>query len=134
MPCFDIYSGRSYERPRASIAAEHYRYLCSKLDVVIPPWAKEWGHDQYDYDGGIDPTAELCALVKTLTDGQREKIVYNAHSSKARGLADWVEEHDKEDVIRLKREEEAARKEGLIDSAMAKLTPDERRAVKEMQG
>lgn len=48
----------------------------------------------------VDATAKLCSLLKSLTENEREALVYNAHSRISRDLANWWEDHQDLDAKR----------------------------------
>lgn len=69
---------------------------------------------------------ELCSVLRNMSEDKKNKIIYDGRNPKARDLADWWDRHQKADLA---REEKEAKKEALIESARAKLTPDEIEAI-----
>lgn len=50
----------------------------------------------------IDYTLHLCALIRDLTETERDQLVYNARDPLSRRLADWWEEHKQVDDKRIR--------------------------------
>lgn len=86
-------------------------------------------NDSDDIYCAVDYTGQLCALLKSLSLDQVDNIVYNGKSRNSRDLANWWEEHQANDARRVDAEKAAAKKQALVDSAMSKLTPAERKAL-----
>lgn len=129
MPCRSDYMERSSGEHYAKRTAENLVYAKRAMGEKVHPRSKlaEQANDYYGH--GPDRAPELCALIKTMTAEQLERIVYDGRNPKARQLADWWDKHQKADRRR-EREEAAKRKqERLRAEARAKLTPEERAAL-----
>ena len=107
MPCSD--SGRYDSGPnkRAERTIEVARHICyvakcqgKKVKLLHIRVSKSSPYDQ-NIDIHLDSlTAELCGKIRSMSEREREEIVFNGHSREARALADWWEDHEKFDKER----------------------------------
>lgn len=78
--------------------------------------------------------AALCAVLTVLeADGLEkalDKLDYVEGGFTREWLEQWWAEHKEEDRLRREREATAAQREALREAAIAKLTPEEREALK----
>lgn len=74
-------------------------------------------------------TDRLCKLCDTMPEPLKSKVIYDGRNPGARKLADWWDEHQKEDKLRKDKEATAARRAAIKAAAMAKLTPEEREVL-----
>lgn len=77
-----------------------------------------------------DYVPELCTAIKGLSEEDLDRIVYNARDPVSRKLADWWETHQAADRAREAREATDLHQAALRESALAKLTPEEKAALK----
>ena len=102
-------------------------YLKKQIGGEVEPWMHQEAEASYPTDERS--VTELYATLKALNSQQREDIVYNARDKTARNLADWWEEHQVADRAREERELIEKESELLREQGLAKLTPEERRAL-----
>lgn len=117
---------------------EAYNQRTAKLYLYVSDWVGSTTADirkhADDYYCQRDYTKELCAALRALKKIDRskfERVVYNARSKTSRDLADWWEEHKLADRKRLSDEAAERSRKRLIKSALDKLTPAERKALRE---
>lgn len=72
-----------------------------------------------------DYVPELCAAIRSLTEEEQARIVYDGRNPEARRLADWWDEHQEADRKRLERQYRQNQRNELRKKALAKLTPEE---------
>ena len=107
--------------------AKLYAYVLRRTGRPVP---KEIDEDAESAYGGGDYVAELCALLRSLPIGDVNAIVYGRPKEKlCRELADWWKEHQQADAERELKEEKWRETQRLVESAMSKLTPEEREAL-----
>ena len=76
-------------------------------------------------------TAYLCRILgEELSPEEMDRLVYNGRDPAARALADWWDRHQSVDADRIAKETEDRKNAELRSSAMSKLTPEERKALK----
>jgi hypothetical protein len=85
--------------------------------------------DAQNYYGGADYTRDLCEILRSLSESDVDKIVYNARNAMARKLADWWEEHQEADRKREAKEAEEAKKEAIRKEALATLSDEAKDAL-----
>ena len=78
------------------------RYVFQKLEIVIPTDIHRDANNLYC---NRDHTEALCFTLNNLSEIQIERIVYNARDKQARKLADWWEDHQAIDELRIKQEQ-----------------------------
>ena len=71
----------------------------------------------------------LCGLCKNMTQQEQSLIIYDGRNAQARDLADWWEEHQKADNVRIAKEAQEKAQALLAKQAKAKLTPAEFKAL-----
>ena len=127
MPCSsDGYEQTGWEKERQR-AAKLLIWLQRKLGVEVDPYIIKLSETYWcDDDEGI---VQLCGTLKRMSEDQINTIVYNARDKNARALADWWEEHQEIDAKRDQKEAEEDRKKKLRESALKKLTKEERKAL-----
>jgi hypothetical protein len=76
-----------------------------------------------------DYVAELCTAIRSLTEEEQARIVYDGRNSEARRLADWWDKHEEADRNRLEEEHRQNMRDELRNKALAKLTPEEIEAL-----
>ena len=135
MPCDSSYLDPTARELELHRAATLLLFVAEQQANGQPDNIAEWLRravarpaNQWD-SANPDPVPLLCATIKHLSPWQREYIVYNAHSSLSRDLADWVEAHEAADREREARETKALEQTRLKVQALQKLTPEEREAL-----
>lgn len=128
MPCESAYLA-PWEK-ELQRAAKLYAYALKALNQPVSPVVNKVADDIYGW-GGANFVPALCALVKGMSDEEREAIVYNPHNRDSRDLANWWEEHQEADRAREKQEAFLKKQQELRDSALSKLSSEERQALKD---
>ena len=128
MPCAGPDEPSDKEQNRVD-AAKLLVYVYGRMNWRVTLWLQNRAEDMY---GGGDDQAimELCKVLESMSPGQLAAIVYDSHNRTARKLADWWEDHLETDERRIRREREARAKTSLLETARAKLTPAEWKALK----
>ncbi len=79
---------------------------------------------------GVDAlTYQLCAILESMSEKDKDRLVYNGRDPAARALADWWSHHQKADAARLEREEREAELIATRKEAMGKLSAKEKKAL-----
>ena len=76
-----------------------------------------------------DYVPELCDAIRSLTEEEQARIVYDGRNPDARRLADWWDKHQEADRKRLEEEYRQRQRDELRKQALAKLTPEEVEAL-----
>lgn len=76
-----------------------------------------------------DYVPELCDAIRSLTEEEQARIVYDGRNPDARRLADWWDKHQEADRKRLEEEYRQRQRDELRKKALAKLTPEEVEAL-----
>lgn len=99
----------------------HIRWLENKLNVTIAQT-----HNLSLTQKNLDYlTDALCSTLQVMSEEQKDSTIYNGRDPYARMVADWWDQHQELDRLRLSHEAEEERQNQLIESARAKLTEDE---------
>ncbi|MES3005284.1 MAG: hypothetical protein V4690_04270 [Patescibacteria group bacterium] len=128
MPCRSDYLEPTTREQELQRAAKLLVYVRRKMGIEPEDWALSQSGNIYANDDRA--VIELCAALTSMTSDVLETIVYNPHDAESRDLADWWEVHQAADAEREKREAEQAQDEETKKSALAKLSPAERKALK----
>lgn len=131
MPC------QSYEYPtpseydkNISETVKNLIFAKNQLGIITSDsLVKAYAKSYFDKTEGDKWTKELCKLLTGLTKKKREELVYNPKSAKSRRLADWWEEHQRQDKERKKEELQKAKEDAEIKAALSKLTAREKRLL-----
>lgn len=132
MPCDSSYMERSGREKALHRTAQLYVYVLKLLGKPVPERVQHGAKDYYGHDKQgkeVDCVADLCKTINEMSPESRDKIIYNARDKMARKLADWWEEHQEADRQREARVRAKAAKRKLKNSALSKLTPEEREAL-----
>jgi hypothetical protein len=108
-------------------------YILEMFDQHIEDWITEGAkEDEYCWypeylDEATRMTCEWCK--HAIETGQEDTVIFDAHSRKARRLADWWEEHQELDKKREKAKKAKAKKARAKKKAMSKLTKKDKEAL-----
>ena len=103
MPCNSDHLEPSQRERELQNAAQLYIYVLEQMKKPVPVKVRRAAQDAYCNDDG--PYIKLCSTLRSLDGEEFERIVYdNARDPRARRLADWWEQHQKDDAARKKRE------------------------------
>lgn len=127
MPCNAEYLEPTRREQELRRAAVLLVYVWKVKRKPVEDWAVTEASNLYASDERS--VTQLCAELKAMTDKQRDDIVYNAKERLARDLADWWEDHQRADAEREEKERAEADNAVQRESALAKLTPAERKAL-----
>ena len=107
------------------------RFILNYRKENVPQWIKFASENSYGDVGRLnDLVVWLCDLCTHMEKWEQDEIIYNGRNADSRRLANWWDEHQKADEVRLKKETvEAERKQTLRASGLAKLTRDEQEAL-----
>jgi hypothetical protein len=121
---------RDHHEAQSRLACECLDYALSALGKPVPAWITAAAGNYYGNPAKLnDATVMLCTLCRGMTEAQMTATIYNGRIPHARKLADWWEAHQKADAAREARELEAKTREAHRQSALSKLTDEERRAL-----
>lgn len=105
MPCNSDYLNPNLSEQESKRAAQNIVYVHECLAISCPDWIKKAANATYGNSEKLnDLVVILCEICTNLTREQKEAIMYNGRSKKARQLADWWEEHQEADRKRLMKE------------------------------
>lgn len=98
MPCRSEHMEPNEREKESKLVAEHLEYirLCldSKPDLELYNIVTSY----YGAPDKVDElTTRLCFLLRNLSKGEEDYIIYNARSRQSRRLADWWEQHQEFD-------------------------------------
>ena len=108
MPCDSSYMEPTIAEQQCRSAANLLIWAYEKTEIHVPEWLKAVANDPYGR-GGEHAMRDLCTLLRGLEKSSPstfERIVYDGRSPDSRKLADWWEEHQRQD---LKKPPEEAR-------------------------
>ena len=115
------------ERAMRDAAIYQCRVL-GRLKRKIPKWLQKEAENHYASDERN--VTGLCAILKEIGKEARDKLLYSdAKDAQMRDVAAWWETHEAADKKRESEEKRAKRQDKLRESALAKLTPAERKAL-----
>ena len=102
MPCRSDHMEPNVRERQRQDAAKHLVYILGKMNQPVPAKVASAAADNY----GTDDThmRTLCTIMGEMSEEQLNRIVYDGRSAEARSLADWWEEHQREDEIARKAE------------------------------
>jgi hypothetical protein len=130
MPCNSDYLERDHYEAQSRLACECLDYALGALGKPVPAWITAAAGNYYGNPAKLnEATVMLCTLCRGMTAALQTVIIYDGRSPQARKLADWWEAHQKADAAREARELQAKTQEAHRQSALSKLTDEERRAL-----
>lgn len=113
MPCNTDHMEPTVAERQRREAAQHLVYVRGAMGQPVP---KDLATDAAShYGGSTDRMKELCSLIGRMNAEQLDRIVYDGRNAQARKLADWWDEHQKEDWKRVEQEA----KSKTFDSVLA---------------
>lgn len=127
MPCNSDYLEPTAREQELRRAARLLIFALEAQGREAPDWARSEAENLYAKDERS--VTSLCALIKSMGEPERDRIVYDAKSKASRDLADWWEEHQEADRRREEREAAEARREADRRSALGKITEEEKAAL-----
>lgn len=133
--CNSDYLAPSTKEIKLKEAAGLLVHLCDKLCERVPDGVRRQAQDSYGNNTMRDDDLvvfDLCKMMTKLHDRDPDKfngIVFDGSDKNSRRLADWWQEHQEADAIRVQNELEKKRKKALVESAISKITPEEYEAL-----
>jgi len=128
MPCRDDWPDPSHAQKRSQQAAKLLIYLYEKMGKHVF-LSEKLAQDARDCYCNTDWVKVLCALLKGMSQEERESYIYVARDKQARALADWWEEHQEVDRLREEMERQREKRQELRLGALKKLTREEIEAL-----
>ena len=101
MPCNCDHLEATHAERDSKEVCEHLKYLGERLVKAMPHWVMEGAKDYY---GAVSHLEEGTIMLCELCQECPEEIIYNARDRRARRLADWWEEHQEADRVRILKE------------------------------
>jgi len=130
MPCNCGHLQPNEYEVESKLISEHIEYVLKKQKSNVPKWIAKAVRDPYGAPHLVaNLTVLLCDLCRLMSKQEKEKIIYNGRSTKARKLADWWDEHKCIDKGRNKEEKKKVAQEKLKERALNKLTKQEKAAL-----
>jgi hypothetical protein len=109
MPCNSEHMNPTVKERQLSTAAKLLRYVYVKLEWPIVDQLKADAAGAYGGASGDRWLKALCGVLGKMSEKDIDAIVYNGRDPMARKLADWWEEHQREDWIRGEAEAKKAK-------------------------
>lgn len=129
MGCNSDYMNPTGKEKRLQETAQLLMYVGEKLSIEMPKYVHEDAANIYAKHDESVPL--LCKILTELPDDKRDDLIYNSKDKTARKLADWWDEHQAADNARIAKEQRAIEVDQLVESALSKLTPEEKTAIAE---
>ena len=99
MPCNSNHMEPTARERQHSKAATLLVYALKAMDKPVHASLLRDAIDIYGGQNGEASMAALCTLLRSMTDEQRNRIVYDGRNPMARRLADWWDKHQAEDAL-----------------------------------
>lgn len=112
MPCNTDHMEPTVRESQLREAGQHILYLADAMGIDLPAQHAADAAAQYGNEANVP---RLCSMLTGMTDVQMNEHVYDGRNPRARRVADWWDEHQKEDW---KRREEEAKKEKSFDTCL----------------
>lgn len=134
MPCNCDYMEPNKKEENSKEIAEHLVFINSiRSELILPEYIQEAANNIYgDVKNLNNMTILLCQILSNMSEDQLDIIVYNSKNKKSRRLADWWETHQEADEYRRKHEDSIKYENILLESALSKLSSEEKRVLKKM--
>lgn len=138
MPCNSSHMEPTKHEKESIKVAKLIIWVYGHLNRNVPEWISRASNDCY---GDVKRVHDLTALLCTACGELDENILYNGRDRAARRLATWRDDHQEADRIKEEKKQmdeakavakrvKIAIKAELRKQALAKLTPEEREALK----
>lgn len=99
MPCYEPRTQPAFQKTK--LVCELLAYVQTKQPaMILPNWVRN------AINGAPDPmhlhhaTNMLCGICKNMTEHEQARVIYNPRDGDSRRLADWWEQHQKDDAMR----------------------------------
>ncbi|KKN72376.1 hypothetical protein LCGC14_0410870 [marine sediment metagenome] len=130
MPCDCSYMEPHNDEVESHDTAQRLRYALLSLGQKVPDWLQKAATDMYgDRRRLKNMVVTLCTLVGSMTDEQKNSILYDGRNPKARLLAIWWERHEAADQERIEREKDTVKLSKARNTAIAKLSQTDIKAL-----
>lgn len=127
MPCKSDYLNPLAREAELHRTAKLLVYALTSLGRPVPPDVATAADSMYCK---TDLVPDLCALVRSMTPEQLDKVVYDGHNEQARELATWWDRHQKADTKRQAREATKRTEREIVAHALYKLSSQEVAALR----
>lgn len=81
------------------------------------------------YGGREESVVELCALIRSMSEDDLNRVVYDGRNPASRELANWWDLHQEADRLREQQKTEQELQDAVKKRALDKLTKEERVAL-----
>ncbi|QGH74961.1 hypothetical protein MAL1_00215 [Bacteriophage DSS3_MAL1] len=115
MPCNSDHMEPTVRERQHREAAQHLVYIYGAMNQPVPAQVAADAAHIYGGSAGEINMNTLCSLLRGMSEEQLSRIVYDGRNPQARKLADWWDEHQREDW---KRREEEAKKAKSFDTCL----------------
>ncbi|WNL50769.1 hypothetical protein RPALISO_182 [Ruegeria phage RpAliso] len=112
MPCNSDHMEPTVKERQHKLSAELLVFVYEKLGKPVSAFLRQDAKNTY---GGGPHMASLCTAIRDMSEDELNRIVYNGRDPMSRRLADWWEEHQRED---LKAREAEAAKHKTFDACL----------------
>jgi len=131
MPCNSDYANPTERESRRVNAAALLLVVYKRLNTKAPSWIYDSARNIYgENKEDKDPVQHLCDLLSDMSKDEIDKLMYsNSKDKDQRALANWWEQHQKDDAKRLKLEQEQKERKKLKKQALSKLSSEEKKAL-----
>lgn len=130
MPCNCDYMNPTRHEIESVRTAQSLGYVLKSIGEPVPEYVTKAKNSYYgDVSKLNDMVVMLCALLTNMGEDQINSIVYNGRKKEARILADWWEEHQRADKERIRKEKEEEKRKKNRESAIKKLTREEKKSL-----
>ena len=129
MPCNSDYLEPTRREEELRRAARLYMYILQETNKPIPHALKKAAQDIYCQD---DYIPDLCKVLTELDSEALDKIVYNPKNRTSRDLADWWEDHQEADRLRIEKEKRLQETMKIHKRVLDKLSKEEIDALDEL--
>ncbi|AFU88198.1 hypothetical protein CcrColossus_gp328 [Caulobacter phage CcrColossus] len=132
MPCNSEYMNPNAREIESKKVAGLIVYANLKLGETPDPEVVAISQTYYGAPQQCDYlTSILCSICRKMMDGERERVIYDAHDPKARELADWWERHQAHDKAREEQEAHSAQVKAMADAVGGVLSDDQKALLRE---
>lgn len=106
MPCRSDHMEPRAKEAESRKVAGHLCYLLPLVKAPVSESLKRTASHIYGSENECDSlTAQLCSLIRSLSESESDRFIYNGRNADARKLADWWERHQEVDRLREEQEE-----------------------------